>query len=646
MQTAMRWSWMIAAWLLILAMPGTAGTAQARVRSTPELPPSLMHALTWGMQGNLPPPYRPQPVPEGFVAENPSHRMELTFKGAGPEVTGAEDDWRLQMTLVRYGRAGALKHAPSALVVLNNDRVEYRRGPTLTEWYLNTPLGLEQGFTFTKRLPNPGSNPLPLTLEICLPGTVQPVMEGENQSTGTGAKLLLQDAVGRTLARYTGLCTCDADGKVLPSRLAFAGETLLILVDDRDARYPIVIDPWLQKTKLTATDGAAGDSFGFSVAIDGDTAAVGGRFAGAAWVFDKTGNSWTQLAKLLPDNPVGGFGSAVAISGDTVVVGQPDNNMAHVFVKPVSGWQDMTQTATLTPDDGDDKGLGCSVGISGDTVVAGAHNDDVGLNNNQGSAYVFVRPGGGWADMTQTAKLTASDGEEGDEFGYSVAISGDTIVVGAYKADFQPPASTEVTDAGGAYVFVKPGSGWADMTETVRVRPYTVGAYAQFGNAVAISGDTVVVGDWLSDYPNGINTGSAHVYTKPATGWTDAKFEDALLTHQNAAPYDAFGVSVAVSGDTVVVGADEGLAFVFEKPPSGWGSAPGITDMTETAELKGTGREVDDYFGSAVAVSGDTALVGARGDDVGDNANQGSVYVFSTEGTTPVALQILLLEDE
>ena len=103
---------------------------------------------------------------------------------------------------------------------------------------------------------------------------------------------------------------------------------------------------------------------------------------------------------------------------------------------------------------------------------------------------------------------------------------------------------------------------------------------------------------------------------------------------------------MAVSGDTVVVGADEGLAFVFEKPPSGWGSAPGITDMTETAELKGTGREVDDYFGSAVAVSGDTALVGARGDDVGDNANQGSVYVFSTEGTTPVALQILLLEDE
>ncbi|MCP4373769.1 MAG: hypothetical protein GY797_37560, partial [Deltaproteobacteria bacterium] len=150
---------------------------------------------------------------------------------------------------------------------------------------------------------------------------------------------------------------------------------------------------------------------------------------------------------------------SVAVSGDTVVAGAlgdddngNDSGSAYVFVKPGSGWADMTQTAKLTAADGavDDR-LGSSVAVSGDTVVAGADWDDDN-GGGSGSAYVFAKPGSGWADMTQTAKLTASDGATYDYFGRSVAVSGDTVVVGAYRDD------DNGTDAGSAYVFEPSGS--------------------------------------------------------------------------------------------------------------------------------------------------------------------------------------------
>ena len=189
-------------------------------------------------------------------------------------------------------------------------------------------------------------------------------------------------------------------------------------MNDSGARYPITIDPFVQKAKLTnSSPGEAGD-----------------------------------------------LGASVAIAGDTIVAGAPFSRpersiyqgTAYVFVKPASGWQNATQTARLRASDVDCcNGFGVSVAISGDTIVVGASGaNPTGTVNPHGAAYVFVKPSGGWANGTETAKLTASD--FGGRLGRSVAISGDTIVAGA-------------SSGGAAYVFTKPAGGWTSGTQTARL---------------------------------------------------------------------------------------------------------------------------------------------------------------------------------
>jgi hypothetical protein len=632
-------------WLVIVLIGisplliSSADAAPDRKNLQPQDPlsPGLAEALTASLQENLPAVYHPKSKSGCVQALNQAHRMNLTFTATGPHVRDVEGDWTWEMSLVRFGREGYLKPVPAASVVCDKGRVEYRRGPNLTEWYLNTALGVEQGFTISQRPATSEHRFSPLVLDIRLSGAVQPVLEQYDYGGDTGTYLLLHDNSGNTLFRYTGLLAYDANGKRLPARLALSGDILSIVVNDKDASYPVVVDPWLQRGRLTAIGGAAGDRFGYAVAMVCNTAVVGARHIGAAWVFQLTGNRWIQVAELTTDDLLGGFGSAVAVDGDIIVVGAPDQDKVFLFVKPASGWVNMSQTATFTTSDGG-ASFGWSVGVSGDTVVAGARLDDSGGSMvDRGSAYIFTKPPAGWADMTQTAKLTPSDGEPGDEFGISVGISGDTIVVGAPYSDYET-----LSNAGGAYIFEKGAGPWANSTETVRLRPYANGAGAQFGNAVAINGDTVVVGAWLGDANAMVNSGSAFVFEEPQAGWSTANLSNATLTAENGEAFDAFGISVAINGDIVVVGVDEGMAYVFEKPED----AGVWSNMTETAELRGSGREPDDSFGLSVAVSGYTALVGAMSDDVGANANQGTVYLFVRGPAQTGWLPLLLLGDD
>ena len=228
---------------------------------------------------------------------------------------------------------------------------------------------------------------------------------------------------------------------------------------------------------------------------------------GSAYVFVKPSGGWsnmTQTAKLTASDGAADdeFGYSVSVSGDTVVVGADGDDSyqgsAYVFVKSSGGWANMTQTAKLTASDGVEIDLfGFSVSVSGDTLVVGAIGDD-GI---QGSAYVFVKPSGGWANMTQTAKLKASDRAVGDFFGF-VSISGDTLVVGAYGDD---------SNKGSAYVFVKPSGGWSNMTQTAKLTALDGVGDDNFGNSVSVSGDTVVVGAYGDD-DDGSSSGSAYVF--------------------------------------------------------------------------------------------------------------------------------------
>jgi hypothetical protein len=220
--------------------------------------------------------------------------------------------------------------------------------------------------------------------------------------------------------------------------------------------------------------------------------------------------------------------------------------------------------------------------------------------------------------MTETAKLTASDAAADNWFGQTVGLSGDTILIGAHANEVGG------VKTGSAYVFTKPADGWVSMTETAKLTASDGAAQDHFGWAVAISGNTAVIGmPWDDD-----TFGSAYVFEKPAGGWVDMT-ETAKLTASDGASNDALGVRVAISADTIVLGADgdddhgtmSGSAYVFQKPPDGW------VDMTETAKLTaGDGAEWD-RFGSAVAVSGDTALIGARDDD-DYGYGSGAAYVF------------------
>jgi len=376
--------------------------------------------------------------------------------------------------------------------------------------------------------------------------------------------------------------------------------------------------PFNEVAKLTASDAAVGDQFGTSVSISGDTAIVGaqgnddaGSFSGSAYVFVRSGTTWTEQAKLTASDPVtlDFFGFSVSISGDTAIVGASGSlfgsgpGFAYVFVRSGTTW---TEQAKLTASDaaaGDF--FGFSVSISGDTAIVGAHgNDDTG--SRSGSAYVFVRSGTTW---TEQAKLTASDPATLDDFGFSVSLSGDRAIVGARLDD----------DAGGnsgsVYIFDFDGTSWTQTKLTAS----DATAGDQFGRSVSISGDRAIVGALLDDDAGG-NSGSAYIFDFDGTSWTQTK-----LTASDAAADDLFGIRVSISGDRAIVGAffdddaggNSGSTYIFDFDGTSW---------TQT-KLTASDATAGDIFGRSVSLSGDSAIVGAPLDDDAGSFS-GSAYVF------------------
>lgn len=403
------------------------------------------------------------------------------------------------------------------------------------------------------------------------------------------------------------------------------------------------------ESKLTASDGAVYDNFGLSVSISGDYAIIGayqdddsGSNSGAAYVFERAGNDWIQRAKLTAGDAAAGknFGYSVSMSGDYAIVGaigDGDNGSfsgcAYIYRKPLDGWADMTETAKLTASDGaDSDNLGFSVGISGDYAIVGALTDDDN-GSSSGSAYVYTKPLGGWTNMTETAKLTASDGAAGDNFGISVSISDEYALAGAYQDD------DNGSNSGSAYVFEKPLSGWLSMTETAKLTASNAASYAFFGGSVHTSGDYAIVGAFQSYY-NETYLGAAYIFKKPTAGWVNTT-ETAMLTASDGESNDGFGYSVSLSGDYAIVGANgdddfgsnSGSAYIFKRSGEDW------LDMTETTKLTAGDAASGDTFGYSVSISGGHAIVGAyRDDDKGSDS--GSAYIYATGNLPPIVSDI------
>jgi hypothetical protein len=376
-----------------------------------------------------------------------------------------------------------------------------------------------------------------------------------------------------------------------------------------------------QEAKLLPSDGAVEDLFSSSVAVDDDTAVIGarrdddnGQDSGSAYVFTHTGGVWNEQAKLLPSDGAADhfFGLSVAVDGDTAVIGAPrdDDNgarsgSAYVFTRTGESW---TEQSKLLPSDGADQDrFGWAVAVDGDTAVIGTRFDDDN-GENSGSAYVFVRTGGMW---TEQAKLLPSDGAAGDDFGQYVALDGDAAVIGAEEDD------DNGDDSGSAYVFTRMGDVWSEQAKLLP----SDGAAGDFFGTVAVDGDTVLIGAWADD-DNGNGSGSAYVFTRTDAVWT----EEAKLTASDGTALDGFGSSVALDRDTAVIGADtnddnginSGSAYVFTRTAGVW---------TQQAKLLAADGVTGDHFGFRVAVDGDEALIGALSDN--DNgADSGSAYVF------------------
>lgn len=416
----------------------------------------------------------------------------------------------------------------------------------------------------------------------------------------------------------------------------------------------------------------ASSRFGGSVAVDGDTIVVGApledAFAGAVHVFVRDGGAWSHQARLVPDAPGAQFGHAVDVSGDTVVVGDFDRGTggaAVVFVRSGTSW---IQQAAIEPPDADASDLfGNDVAIDGDTLVVGAPNEDSNgtgtaddTATDSGAAFVFTRSGTTWSLQ---AHLKPTVVGAGDWFGTAVDLDGDTIVVGSPFEDSDGTSASNdlARQSGAAHVFTRSGTAWAQQAllkaSNVGDADDTDIAGDEFGTSVAVHGDTVVVGapkedsdgvvpDAASD-ESASDAGAAYVFARSGTTWS----EQAYLKASDVDAGDEFGVSVAVHGDTVVVGArseDSGATGVdgddADDAALGAGSAylyarSGAT-WSRRAYLKASNTGAQDAFGHAVALDAASVVVGANledsaargvdGDEDDDSASgAGAVYVFA-----------------
>jgi hypothetical protein len=505
--------------------------------------------------------------------------------------------------------------------------------------------------------------------------------------------------------------TIDINGTAVDSGTAWQsgllplGDTAIVITvaqTGRDNRvYTVTVTRSIGTSFLKASNAELDDNLR-SVALSGDTLVVGapgedsnavdvnGNEAddsagesGAAYVFVRTGGTWSQQAYLKAGNTDAGdlFGASVAISGDTIVVGAlgeasnattvdgdetndtaPGAGAAYVFVRSGSTWSPQAYLKASNTDAGD--GFGGSVGIDGDTIVVGAELEDSSAvdvggdatsngTDLSGAAYVFVRSGVAWS---QQAYLKAGNTGVGDEFGAAVAISGDTIAVGARLEDSNATTidgdeTNDLSlDSGAVYLFTRSATTWAPQAY---VKAPNNDPADEFGISVALSGDTLAIGaslessnattvggDQSNDAAN--DAGAAYVFVRSAGAWS----LQAYLKASNAEAGDTFGRSIALDGDAIVVGArledggatgvngadnndapESGAAYLFQRTGTAW---------AQTAYLKASNTQTFDEFSQGVAISGDTIAITASEEDSSSAADptdnsafeSGALYVI------------------
>ena len=578
-------------------------------------------------------------VAGAWRAHNPTQDWNIEFDGRAFQARPASGAWAWGLQLESYGfdQDQRVVFEP-ARVFADGNRLTYEWGTGLQEWYINDSRGLEHGYTLAQR-PDSDCGTGPLILELAVQGPWDCAVS----RSGTDVTFTHQSGIGAV--DYAGLYAFDAMGRELAAWFEWEHDRLNLHVDESLATYPITIDPVAQQLYIKASNTEEFDLFGYSVAISGDTMVMGAinedsasnvingdqsdnsaPDAGAAYVFVRQGGAWVQEAYLKASNAEAGdnFGHSVAISGDTIVVSA------------------LMEASAATGVDGD----------ASDNAAWGA-----------GAAYVFVREGGVW---TQQAYLKASNAGAGDNFGWEVAVSGDTVAVTAY---FEMSNGTGVDgdqldnslfEAGAAYVFQRTGTTWSQQAY---VKPLQIDSGDLFGWCMALHQDTLVIGsNKEGSAATGVNgddtdnsapkSGAAYVFTRTADTWSQTAYIKASNTDQG----DRFACGLDYTGGLLVIGAtyedsnatttdgdqldnsvpSAGAAYVFE-----WTG----TEWEQIAYLKPPLVGLRDHFGEQIAVEGERIVIGAydedssatgmNGDMTNDDAHTaGAVWVYEKVGNT------------
>ena len=563
----------------------------------------------------------------------------LTATGGGIRTTFAAEGLQLhtaQGTLALSLGGAASSATPAAAA----NRVVYDRG-AIHEMYENGPYGLEQTFTVARPLDRSAS----LTLRLALGGSLVP-----RQADG---RILFANGSGKVAMTYSDLRAFDARGRRLPARMSLDGSTVRLQIDTRGARYPLHVDPFLQQGEgFTGTEQSVGPglapSFGYSVALsaDGNTALVGGREdgpnkEGAAWVFTRSGETWSQQGPKLTggeeidEYPSGvAFGNSVALSadGNTAAIGGHEDHQqigaVWVFTRSEGVWTQQGPKLTGAEEDGHGMfGTGVALSADGNTMLVGGSSDGIDPNPREaGAAWVFTRSEGTWTQQGPKLKGTGEVPSEGfwngGQFGASVALSadGNTALIGA---------GGDNSWRGAAFVFTRSGETWTQQGEKLTVGEEEVGeGELGFGVALSADGNTALLG---ASGSNG-EAGAAFVFTRSGETWTQQG--EKLSDGESGEGRFGRGVSLSGDGNTAIVGAyktngQNGAAWVFKRSGEAW-VQPGEKLTAEGELSKGKFG-----FSTALSADGETAIFGGALDD----GSHGTVWVFTDPpgGEPPIA---------
>jgi hypothetical protein len=662
------WAWLARICAIVVLAGAASISLVTGMRGRPVSEPSGVPAAAW------------RPISEALgldaaayqvralAAQNRAAGLTMRFGHRGVNVNG------MLLGLASVGRGAAATQQGSTTPHTKANRVEYSlRG--ITQSFINGPLGLEQTFELAQR--PTGSGPVELTLRTA--GALR------THVGGGAATITLANAHKLTLS---GLGVRDANGAGVPARFELRHGQLRIRVDDESARYPLRIDPFVQQgSKLVGTPSGPDAFQGDSVAVssDGNTILVGGQNDaagdGGAWVFVRTGTTWSQQAHLVGDCTVscsnegtgevgqGAFGTSVALSGDgdTAVIGAPgdssNNGAVWTFKRSGANWTGdgpkLTGNCTSscgaqgTGENGAAQ-FGQSVSLSrdGTTLLVGGPQDggDVSFTG-QGAAWVFTRNGVGWdqqARLVGDCQGTKCDNEGTGEysngtgaFGTAGALSSDgsTAVIGA-------PYDGSPSFTGGFWIFTRSGTSWSQQTHVNGPDESTaaLSIETEFGIRVALSddGNTALIGAPYDMDGGSTFKGSAYVYTRAGSTWSlqhqliGSGAEDDTI--QNEPPIEGSSVALSADGNTALFGGafdhGAGAAWIFTRSGTGWAQqGPKLVgDCTSDCRYQGTGEQHFGNFGGAVATAADahTLVIGALRDtlDLANGFARGATFVF------------------